>query len=311
MNGVVYVDDGLAGLANQLWAMASAVAYGLETGVPISAPCFYRHIHRFPRLTEAMHCPTFMLRWGEHHLHAKLYRLVTHAVRAACKPLVLEAMTKVHLPPSEPWVGQDRRWADVGKDRIALVYGWMVRNPQGLLRHHQRIRELFSPGTAVATRATRCLETLRTRGVRVFGVHWRRGDYRSWQGGRFLISEEEVAGHMRSATTHARRQGLTARFFVATDEPMPAALSRIFPISTGEISDPLDDLTVLAGCDEILGSHSSFGRWAAYAGDIPFRVLVPGRTIDWESHETLRDLVGPRNADDRECHGWLSGIEKV
>ena len=71
------------------------------------------------------------------------------------------------------------------------------------------------------------------------------------------------------------------------------------------------DLAVLSACDEVVGSHSTFGRWAAYAGGKPFRAALPGQEIDWSQYETLTDLAGPVSPNDTDYRGWLASPQQL
>lgn len=301
----IYLTDGLPGMANQMWALSAVLAYALETGVRVRVPCFYRFHADFPALRSVAPCPSLLrsLRWVPGN--EKLYRVGAAVVLWWLPSHAMDATRKVHLPPSEPWDDQSRAWQRAGSASAALVHGWMVRNPDGLVKHRRRLVELLSPRQAVLERARATVQRRRAAGCTVYGVHWRRGDYRHWDGGRYLLTEEDIARLLESAIERERSRGRVAAFFVASDEPVPAALLARFDITLSSSRTALDDLTTLSMCDEILGSSSTFGRWAAYAGAVPFRAVKPGCVVDWSWHETLEDLAGPRSSGDTRCRGWL------
>lgn len=309
--GVKFVDDGLPGLANQLWAIASLIAYGMETGVPLAAPCFYRFYWAFPKLSARVSCPRPLRILQDLPGNKRVFRCAAAIVRRGWKRFVMDAAEKVHLPPSPPWPGQNVSWSSLGMESRALVFGWMVRNPVGLVRHREAIVELLSPSRDIIDRSGEIVQATRRTGRTLYGVHWRRNDYRQWQGGRFFLEPEDIRSLFAAAVKHEQAQGRGAAFLIASDEPVPDEVCRGFPVTVVKSRNAMVDLAVLAACDEVVGSHSTFGRWAAYAGGKPFRVVLPGHGVDWSRYETLRDVAGPVSPNDAECKGWLANSTEL
>ena len=114
---------------------------------------------------------------------------------------------------------------------------------------------------------------LRQESDLVVGVHIRRGDYATWNDGRFFYELEEYHQFMlRIQQFYGKRR---IGFFISSNEDFPAdafagCLCRRFG---REPSGAILDLYTLSLCDRIIGPFSSYSRWASFIGEVPLCFL--------------------------------------
>ena len=107
----------------------------------------------------------------------------------------------------------------------------------------------------------------------VVGVHIRRGDYATWNDGRFFFELEEY--HQFMLRVQQLYKDKKVSFFISSNED--------FTLDTfegcecrrfgREPSGAILDLYTLSLCDRITGPVSSYSRWASFIGEVPLCFL--------------------------------------
>lgn len=152
------------------------------------------------------------------------------------------------------------------EDNVVILGGWPVIDWNVVRRHDDRIRAIFTPADAVAAKVACFIEEARKERGLLVGVHMRQGDYKYWQDGRHYLESAQYAGIM--AKIRDGREGVRVRFVIASDEVQDWDLFADFDYVKAP-GTPVEDLYVLAQCDEIYGPQSSFSAWASFFGDVP------------------------------------------
>jgi len=67
------------------------------------------------------------------------------------------------------------------------VRSWLYRDHFGVSKHKQRIKEFFTPVPEIQKLVHTCIQQNRRDNTVLIGVHLRRGDYRSWHGGKYYL----------------------------------------------------------------------------------------------------------------------------
>ncbi len=112
------------------------------------------------------------------------------------------------------------------------------------------------------------MESLPEADIRL-GIHIRRGDYATWQGGAFYF-DDSIYGEMirRFRELHS---GKSIQVFIATNDPKTdlKLIKRISGTDCIYMSDgnPGEDLFVLSECQFIMGPKSTFSLVASFYND--------------------------------------------
>lgn len=157
---------------------------------------------------------------------------------------------------------------------LGFVKGWDTRrNIQYIAKTKKEIQYLYRPKREITDKAETLIEQLRKEADIIVGVHIRRGDYATWNNGRFLYSLDDYHAFMhRIQQLH---KGKRVAFFISSNETFSTeifegCLCRRF---TKEPSGSVLDLYTLSICDYIIGPFSSYSRWASFIGEKPLCFL--------------------------------------
>ncbi len=220
---------------------------------------------RFPPMRSAI-APRPWLRWV-------VYRLVRRLTHLAAKlRLVPPGVALVHHRSVDvDWPLDGPELARLARTkRIVFFRGWMFREPALLARHADAVRRAFALVPERRARLDALLAGVRARADVVVGVHVRRGDYRTFQGGRWFFELSAYARLM--ARTAALFPGRRVAFLVCSDEQVrPEDFPGVEAVMAG--GDPVDDLYALARCDRLVGPPSTFTAWASFYGRVPLFVF--------------------------------------
>ena len=165
--------------------------------------------------------------------------------------------------------------------RHVVAQGWGARFYDLFLKYKADIVALFAFHPDIEAAAARRLqpagEALR------LGVHIRRGDYTTWQGGRYLYTDKQYISLISQYMARYKHEHVVA--YVCGNDPnldrdlYRQALGRdnvCFPDG-----NPGEDLCLLSHCDALIGAPSTFTLVAAMYHDTPlYWIEDPGRPLD-------------------------------
>ncbi len=306
----VYLLEHRGRLANQLWNLVAVAAYCEERGHAL-ADCASFDYHAsfaipaaprgvegclglWDRAAPALSRPPFSLRG----VRSLVQRSADAAQRASgLLARVPEGAAELatydrvfYLPPSDVTFADHRAVLDRldrADDGAAIVVrGWPFKNPIGIARHRDRVLARLRPRPRLGDAVRSFVEARRKRAPALVGVHIRQGDYLTWLDGKLAITAREARSHLDELL---RRRGIAPRdaaIVVCSDGPLDMRAFAGLDAVEGPGS-AVADLLVLAACDVILGSNSTFGGFASYYGDVPF-VVMQRSGIDWDHYRDRR-----------------------
>jgi hypothetical protein len=175
-----------------------------------------------------------------------------------------------------PTVHFDEDGADYSREeqlmlskRMIMAEGWYARWYDLFLKYKPEILKLFAFDEAVERKAEERLGEM--WGVRL-GVHIRRGDYATFQGGRFFYSDEQYVHVIRDYYDRCcPKERLSV--YICTNDPKidkdyyREKLSDFF-VHFPE-GNPAEDLCLLSKCDNLIGPPSTFTLVASMYRNIP------------------------------------------
>ena len=170
-------------------------------------------------------------------------------------------------------VTHSKRWDKVFRF-LGFTKGWQTRTDTRYL--HQTLPELqriFRPREEIMQKAESMIAKLRQESDLVVGVHIRRGDYATWNDGRFFYELEDY--HQFMLRIQALYPNKKVSFFISSNEDFSL---NIFEGCTcrrfgREPSGAILDLYTLSLCNRIIGPFSSYSRWASFIGQVPLCFL--------------------------------------
>ncbi|MFS4416955.1 alpha-1,2-fucosyltransferase [Maribacter sp. 2307ULW6-5] len=134
--------------------------------------------------------------------------------------------------------------------------------------HKPALKSIFKPKNAIIRSVDSFMAEKRFLFDVIVGVHIRRGDYKTWQYGKFYYSDEQylrIMDKMEALFTNKK-----VGFLICSNEFLDLkrfGAHRAFSLTNGSAAH---DLYGLGVCDYILGPPSSFSAWASFYGNVPF-----------------------------------------
>ena len=152
--------------------------------------------------------------------------------------------------------------------------GWSLRRDTRYIQQTlPELKQIFRPKDEIMQKAERMVSELRQENDLVIGVHIRRGDYATWNDGRFFFELEQY--HQFMLRIQQLYSDKRVGFFISSNEDFAADLftdcrcRRFGKDPSGAILD----LYTLSLCDCIVGPVSSYSRWASFIGEVPLCFL--------------------------------------
>lgn len=170
-------------------------------------------------------------------------------------------------------VTHNKVWDNIFKF-LRFTKGWQTRTDTHYLAPTMpQLQQVFRPKDEIMQKAEAMISDLRQQCDIVVGVHIRRGDYATWNDGKFFYELEEYHQFMHRIQQCYSNQKVG--FFISSNEDFSVD---IFEGCTckrfgKEPSGAILDLYTLSICDNIIGPFSSYSRWASFIGEVPLCFL--------------------------------------
>ena len=157
---------------------------------------------------------------------------------------------------------------------LGFVKGWHTRrNTRFIAEAKTEIQRLYHPRKEITDKAESLISQLKQQSDMVIGVHIRRGDYATWNDGKFYYSLEEYHTFMLRLQEYYKDKKIA--FFISSNEDFPLDIfndCQCYRFNQ-EPSGAILDLYTLSICDRIIGPFSSYSRWASFIGEVPLCFL--------------------------------------
>jgi len=271
---IVVIVHPAGNLGNQLFLHANVVAFAIEHRAFVINAGFGHH-----RACFAGTRPGPVACWPSLPLPHIQGNLIERIVQRICmEAAVLPAVSK----PTSRWasivIDNPKRvsldspafvaWA--GRKHVLLITGWLFVSETSLPRHTAAVRSHCRQVRGNDASAMAPLTRLRRDCDMVMGVVVRHGDYRQFQQGRFFYEIPTYGRWIKELMQlfPDRRLG----FFICCNDDVDLT-------ELGDVrhefrwGHDLENRAILASCDRIITPPSTYGGWAAFAGEVPLQVL--------------------------------------
>lgn len=300
MHRIIILQHDGCEMGNQLWNYASIYAYCAEMGFECEDFSFFEYSRYFNVAPKSRFVKwLFFMPFREHSkrrssFKVKVYRFlykifVVLPATVFLKHRIIYSRDGdggvYYLPPSvEPTSDLLKKETSQKTLLFSQVSGGVFRNPKGLEKHRAFIEKYFQPASWVAKNVQTVVGPLREHYKTLVGVHIRQGDYVMFKGGKFAVSIERAREILDEYIVFSQKKSEDIVFILASDGHVD---KKLFNGLNTEISNGSagEDLFILALCDVVIGSDSSFGHFAAYYGNVP-HIVMKGGPIDWNYYQS-------------------------
>ena len=202
-----------------------------------------------------------------HICHTRWHNFLTYAVAKYAAKMGLLPVAGFHT------VGDNSEAQHLLESRSNLVVeGWEVRYYDLFLKYKQEIINLFAFNPNIINKVKGMMG--KTDATRV-GLHIRRGDYKTFHGGRYWYTDSQYAEVVKRFTdSHSEKP---VELYVCGNDPELDSIRSVIAPNIKVIiphGNPAEDLCMLSECDYIIGAPSTFSLVAAMYHDRPLAWIM-------------------------------------
>lgn len=157
---------------------------------------------------------------------------------------------------------------------VGFTKGWQTRTDTRYLKQTlPELKHIFRPKDKIMNKAEGLIKEMKQTSELVVGVHIRRGDYATWNNGRFFYELEDY--HQFMLRIKQLNKDRRVSFFISSNEDFSLDIFKDCECRRfgKEPSGAILDLYTLSLCDRIIGPFSSYSRWASFIGEAPLCFL--------------------------------------
>lgn len=163
----------------------------------------------------------------------------------------------------------------MSKSRNVIVEGWYIRHYDLFIKYIDDIKRLFSFNEEITANIKKYLAQTSSSDDIKLGIHIRRGDYRTWNGGKYFFEDSEYIGFIKAFQNIHPNESVAV--YICSNESLDvetfkAALPGM-KINVNQ-GNPADDLCLLSNCDFIIGPYSTFSLTASLYNHTPLCWLM-------------------------------------
>lgn len=149
-------------------------------------------------------------------------------------------------------------------------------------------RMFFTPADSIVKRVDECFESFRHDvPSKIVGVHIRKGDYKSYLGGKYYYDDQEYTDFMWQMI---QLLGDDTRFFIASNERVNMEHFARFHIIDIHNTKAAEDMYALSKCDYVMGPFSTFSGWASLYGEVPCLFFRRGCEVKLSDFQIVRKM---------------------
>lgn len=171
--------------------------------------------------------------------------------------------------------GQDtsQQEAEMMKHRNAIVEGWRVEFHDLFVKYKDEIIRLFAFNDEIIAKVGAENPGLNDieDGALCLGVHIRRGDYKTFCGGKYFYDDDVYIGYIKAFVE--QHKGERVYVYICGNDPnlnKDYYHSQLNGIKLNfRNGNPGEDLCLLSNCDYLIGAPSTFSLVAAMYRDVP------------------------------------------
>ncbi len=152
---------------------------------------------------------------------------------------------------------------------IKICEGWNFRDYKSTIIYNKKLSKIYSFKSDYLSikskRIIKDLDKLKKQGKFLVGLHIRKGDYKSWEEGKFYFSDDFYYKAVNNIKLSLQKENRDPYIVAVSDEKIGLREGIDFIVN----GSWKDDQLALQKCDLILGPPSTFTMWASYISRIP------------------------------------------
>lgn len=256
---------GYGQMCNNILQYAHLYAFGREYGIWVVSMRF-AYKYRYFKLCQ---------RWYHHlpmYLLGKLL-IKTHLIECVTTDNTSEVVDRLKTAPviaSQAWGG--------------------CRFPDLFMKYRDEIKDLFTIRPSICQKVQVWMNRHPKADI-CLGLHIRRGDYATWEGGKYFFSDDVYIERIREFKALFPESNINV--YICTND-RNLDIDKFKAVHTDTFlsrGSGIEDLRLLSQCDYIVGARSTFSMVAAFYNDLPiYWIMDKDQPLKLDSFKRFKDL---------------------
>ncbi len=256
-------------LANRLFHLSKIYAFCLKYNIPLIYPPFYEYKKLFMLKTSKNKATLLTGNFLVYKVIQIIYRIL---IKIKFYSSHFHQIIKLGDFTSKYKIDSPDFIKTTESKLFVFLDGWGIDSGNLHISYKQKITELLEPITYHLISAENIINTLRSKTNIIIGIHIRRGDYKTFENGRFYY---EFQDYYRIILECVKQFDEKSIYFIITSNencekkfPIDKELNLHFSHENEYI-----DSIILSLCDYIIGPPSTFTLWASYFSNVPLQMI--------------------------------------
>ena len=159
-----------------------------------------------------------------------------------------------------------------------------VKKSEFKLKHLVEIMNSFLPAEIISRSVQKTIIDIKKTNTLIVGIHFRRGDYKTYQNGKYYYSNAQYASLMRHIIKLFSLESVA--FLLISNEEIDRSFFVDFNCYLSSSNLMAEDLYLLSQTDYILGPPSTFSAWASLYKNSPLYFIENA-----ESDFTINEFI--------------------
>jgi len=168
------------------------------------------------------------------------------------------------------------------KNYIKFVKGWNFRVEPLTKKYYFPLKEIYQfkekKYSSYSLSIKKFFKDLKIKKKYIVGLHIRRGDYKTWNNGKYFFSDDVYNQVILKCRFYLKKENKDPFFVVVSDEDISDNIFYDYKIN----GTWKEDQIALQNCDLLLGPPSTFTMWASFLSRIPLISLDEFGRIDFK-----------------------------
>lgn len=166
---------------------------------------------------------------------------------------------------------------------VVVYDGWPIVDYNVLKKYDTEVKNYFTIKTNKSNKVNTFIDNARKDTDTLIGIHIRQGDYKNWNNGKYYYETKDYIKIINTVIGFHKQNRI--KFIVSSNEPQDWELFSSIPYIKAP-GDIVEDMYILAGCDEIYGPQSSYSGWASFYGNVPLCWIEDPRSFNQAARST-------------------------
>ncbi len=245
-------------LGNQLASIAHLLAFAAKYNYII----VYPKLDYFDKFLNVNNLKSGNIRFSKLLSHSSIFNYANKIIGIICLNRNRNFFQKI-LFINTPFI-VEKEFISYKRQRSIVVTNWFFRYYDGVKKYQNFVRDKLSFNEVNFNNARQILLTIKNNfpHCTLVGIHVRRGDYKTWIGGKYFYSNAEYYAKMKCIASQLDE----CLFIIVSNEELIFDDEENLNIIYAKGSSA-EDIFLLSHCKYILGPPSTFSSWAAFLGN--------------------------------------------